>query len=223
MQIDMYVREKDGKREIRFPILPAEFSFPDGDAIFITNEIVGRGSVSVPSGTELSTYSWESEFPGSLRKNDPMIRGQWQDPKNYINILRDWKSKGTELNLLITGYPVNVDVYCNEFVPKGAGAFGDIYYEISFVEARNFTIKTTKVDESQLPKRKSNRPGTYTIVGGDTLWTISEKFYVSGDKYILIYNANKEIIERTAKKHGFANSDNGHWIFPGTVIVLPDV
>lgn len=223
MQIDMYVREKNGKREIRFPILPAEFSFMDGDAIFITNEIVGRGSVSVPSGTELGTYSWESEFPGALRKNDPMIRGQWQDPKNYVNILRDWKNKGTKLNLLITGYPVNVDVYCNEFVPKGAGAFGDIYYEISFIEARDITIITTKVKASDIPKRQAYTPKTYTVVEGDDLWSIALRFYGDSNKWEDIFQANREIIEQTSRERGTTGQGNahGHWIYPGQVFVLP--
>ena len=27
--------------------------------------------------------------------------------------------------------------------------------------------------------------------------------------------------EAAAKKHGRRNSDNGHWIYPGTVLTLP--
>ena len=221
MTVDIYIKEKSGKREIRIPLLPEEFSFPNGDVIFISNDIMGRGEVAVPSGTELGSYSWESEFPGALRKNDPMIRGTWQDPKMYRNILEDWKSKGEKLNLLITGYPVNVDVYIKEFNPKGSGAFGDISYEISFIEARSITITTINAAIVQLPTRNQYKSNQYTILLGDTLWSIAEKFYGDGTKWQSIYNANKAILEANAHDRGFVNTQNGRWIWPGTIIQIP--
>lgn len=223
MTIDIYVREKSGSREIRFPILPEDFQFPTGDATFITNEIMNKGEVAVPSGTELATYSWESEFPGEQRSDDPMIRGTWQDPNSYKNTLEDWKSKGTLLNLLITGYSINVDVYCKEFHPMGTGAFGDISYEIQFIEARSITIKTEKVEAKKTTQRQTSTAKTYTIVSGDTLWEIAKKFYGDGSKWPIIYDANKEIIEKTAKEHGKSSSENGHWIYPGVTLTIPDI
>lgn len=62
---------------------------------------------------------------------------------------------------------------------------------------------------------------SYTVVKGDTLWGISKRFYGNGKDYPLIYNANKEVIESTAKGRGKADSSNGHWIFPGTVLNIP--
>lgn len=63
----------------------------------------------------------------------------------------------------------------------------------------------------------------YTIVSGDTLWAIAKKHYGSGAKYTAIYNANMETIEAAAKAHGKSSSSNGHWIYPGTVITIPEV
>lgn len=221
MTIDIYIRETSGTREIRIPLLPEEFSFPSGDVMFVSCDIMGRGEVATPSGLELGRYAWESEFPGAFRKNDSMMRGAWQDPNTYVSILNDWKKNGTKLNLLITGYPVNVDVYIKEFTPRGTGAFGDISYEISFVEARSITITSTKADASQLPKRQTYNSKYYTIVAGDTIWSIAEKFYGSGSAADKIYNANKDIIEQAAKTRGFKTSENGRWIFVGTIITLP--
>ena len=65
--------------------------------------------------------------------------------------------------------------------------------------------------------------GTHTVVPGDTLWDLARKNYGSGAKYTIIYNANKEIIEATAKARGRASSDNGHWIWPGTVLTIPEI
>ena len=221
MLVDIYVREKSGEREIRFPIIPEEIEWNGGSATFVTTDIMRKGEVAVPSGTELASCSWKSELPGELRKNDPLIRGSWKAPKWYDNILEDWKTKGEELNLLVTGYPINMDVYLKDYRPKASGAFGDITYEINFVEAREITIKTTKVESSET-NRPASSSSTYVIKSGDTLWGIAKKFYGSGAKWPTIYNANKEIIEKTAKKYGRSSSDNGHWIYPGVTLTIPN-
>lgn len=63
---------------------------------------------------------------------------------------------------------------------------------------------------------------TYTVVSGDTLWGISKKFYGTGTKYNIIYEANVDVIESTAKSHGKKNSDNGHWIWAGETLIIPE-
>lgn len=63
---------------------------------------------------------------------------------------------------------------------------------------------------------------SYTVVSGDTLWGISKKFYGTGTKYGTIYEANADIIESTAKNHGKRSSENGHWIWPGETLTIPE-
>jgi hypothetical protein len=50
-------------------------------------------------------------------------------------------------------------------------------------------------------------PRTYTVVSGDTLWAISERFYGDGSKYQVIADAS-----------GIANPD---LIYPGQVLTIP--
>lgn len=222
MQVDIYVCEKDGSREIRFPILPEEFSFAFGETTYIVYDIITRGEVAVPSGTELAAYSWESEFPGKQRTNDAMQRGQWMDPQVYCKLLAEWKSKGTALNILITGYPINADVYLTKFEPKGTGPFGDVAYEIQFTEARSITVTTDGTWSWTETSRPSAKDQSYKIKSGDTLWSISLKHYGTGTKWKTIYNANIEIIEKTAKSHGLSSSQNGNYIYPGVILTIPD-
>lgn len=227
MAVDIYLREKSGSREIRIPILPEEIKIESGSTIFATVDIMQKGEVAVPTGTELSTYSWDSEFPGAPRKNDSLLRGYWKEPKTYHAILEDWKKSGTELNLLIVGYPyINADVYVKEYQPTLSGAFGDISYKVAFICAAKTTITATTTTGGGT-QRPASTSKSYTIKQGDTLWSISLKHYGTGSKWQVIYNANKDIIEKTAKTRWKAaginrDSQNGKWIFPGITITIPN-
>lgn len=227
MLVDIYVREKNGMREIRIPILPEEISFKSGDATAVTFSIMDLGDVSIPSGTELDSWSWQSELPGALRVGDPLIRGTWYPPSEYDSILKDWKKNGTELTLLCVGYPINADVYLKEYHPSAAGPFGDIYYEIGFIEARQIVVASTKAASTETPTtRPAATSSTYTIKTGDSLWAIAamSNHYGDGTKWKTIYEANKDIIESTANKYRKGKgSDNGHWIYPGVTLTIPGV
>lgn len=69
----------------------------------------------------------------------------------------------------------------------------------------------------------SGKNANYIVKQGDTLWAISKTFYGTPTSWNVIYEANKEVIESTAKKHGKANSSNGNWLWPGTELVIPNV
>lgn len=226
MQVDIYIREKNGSREIRIPWLPEKILFKTGAATVATYDILNKGPVSVPTGTELAEYSWESEFPGKYRTDDSMMRGSWKDPKTYDSILKDWKESGEELTLLVTGFPINDDVYLADYEGELSGPFGDIAYSLSFAEQRDITIKATTTTKKTVKKRSTTKTDTYTVKPGDTLWGISEQLCGGGANWNSIYSANKEIIESTAKSRWAAagidrDSQNGHWIFPGTVLTIP--
>lgn len=228
MTVDIYLKEKSGSREIRIPWLPEEIQCSNGKTIFASYDILDVGEVAIPTGTELAEYAWSSEFPGKARNDKTLQRGAWKEPKNYDNILKDWLAKGTPLRLMVTGYPINVDVVISEYQSRPAGGFGDLPYEIRLIQKRSITITSTKVPNP--PKRStgdssSGSKGTsytsYTIKSGDTLWGIAQKKMGSGAKWQTIYNTNKDIIEKTAKKYGKSSSSNGHWIWPGVSIKIP--
>ena len=64
MQVDIYISERSGSREIRIPWLPETIQYGIGEAIFASYDIMSKGTVSIPTGSELGEYSWEGIFPG---------------------------------------------------------------------------------------------------------------------------------------------------------------
>lgn len=234
-KVDIYIRERNGTRQIRVPWLPATIEYTAGEMTTAKYDILNRGEVQVPAGTGLAKISWESQFPGKNRSKSYLMRGAWSDPSKYHKILESWLAKGTSLNVMVTGYPINKDVYLTSYKATPGGGFGDIEYSVEFTEERDISItsrklstssgaskpKKTNKDTNKKTKRKSKSYTTYTIKSGDTLWGIARKKLGNGSKWKTIYNRNKSIIEKTAKKRGLKSSNNGWWIFPGTKIQIP--
>ncbi len=86
-----------------------------------------------------------------------------------------------------------------------------------------YRMDDAKVVIDEKPEVEEVGGGTsYTIVKGDTLWSIAKKLMGSPLRYAELYNANKDVIETEAQGRGKADSSNGHWIFPGTELDIPD-
>lgn len=223
MSVDIFIRDHVGKREIQIPWLPEKIEYESGGTIRATYDILNKGPVEVPTGTGLAKYSWESTFPVPKRKNLGMTRGVVTVPAAYHNIIEDWRKKGTSLTLQVVGYPINTKVIIDDYKATPTGAFGEMDYEISFIEDRDITVQVEVVKEETPPKRSEtvSSAKTYTVKSGDCMWNIALKHLKNGARWPEIYQLNKDVIEKTAKKYGRKNSNNGWWIYPGTVLSLP--
>ena len=235
MNVDIYIREIGGNREIRIPWLPDKIKYTTGEAVMASYDILNRGEVAIPTGVGLFECSWESIFPGTGRQNADcgLTRGSWKNPSTYHNILQDWKKNHIKLNLLVVGYPINKTVYLTNYDGEGSGGFGDITYSLEFKEALSIAVKSSKVEAPKVTtstsstENRTNEQNEIVIVKpGDTLWKIAAKHTGSGSNWSEIYNLNKKLIEMTATAYWKAagisrNSQNGHWIFPGTKLILP--
>ena len=104
-------------------------------------------------------------------------------------------------------------------IKEVGGDPGTIQFDITFKEYREVVMRQIKVNVttqkariSQSSPRVDNTPAAqiYTVKKGDCLWNIAKKFYGSGAKYTVIYNANKGVI-----------GSNPNLIYPGQVYTIP--
>lgn len=213
-------------RHLRIPSLPESISFANGSK-YASYNILDLGEASFPSGRGCKTVEWSGVLYGEAFKDNKLLVQQWKDPEEVQRLFSEWVEYGTKLKLVISGTPINMDVTLADYKVEYSGAFGNYTYSVSFTEYRDLSVtvikKSTTTTTTQPETKRNTKPAysTYTIQSGDTLWDLAYKNYKDGKKYTVIYNANKDVIESTAKKHGYSSSKNGHWIFAGTVLTIP--
>jgi len=212
-----------------FSVLPEQIQ-ARGAARYQSFDIITKGAVKVPKGTDVTEISWDGEFFGRAKKKEAIVQTKyWISPNRCVKRLTRWMNSGTELTLIVSGTWINMDVTVSSFSAVPYGAFGNVKYSIELCKVRDLKIYTTK--EAKAGKKKKTRSrsrkkadtsggksSSYVVKKGDTLIKIAKKY---GCKWQSLYKKNKPAIEKAAKKRGKKNSDNGHWIFPGTKLTIP--
>lgn len=94
---------------------------------------------------------------------------------------------------------------------------------LTFTKKKNgkTTATTKKTRKPSSSKKSGGDGGGYVVKKGDCLISIAKKKLGKGSRWKEIYQLNKTVIEKTAKKKGKKSSSNGHWIYPGTKLKLP--
>lgn len=230
---------KQGESAIQLPILPPSFQVTLETAHQTVN-VQTKGDVTILGKRGLRTIEFTSFFPA---QHYPFAQVPFMiKPYTYTHTIAAFWSK--PIRITITGTNINMLTTMQSFSYGEPDSTGDVEYTLSLKEYRPPTytkpkskpkmvslgeIKVNLNEKSkvraELEVANNSKQKTYTVKKGDNLWNLAKKYYGSGSKMSKLYKANKSVIEKAAKKHGYTSSSNkgvaGWWIFPGTKLVIP--
>lgn len=229
---------QDGSDVLTFPITPSKLSIKVGSKNKVIN-LIDEGDINILKSPSLIEVEFEARFPmrkypysrevNSFQSYYDFIKSLKEDKKSFRFIVARSKPNGDrtwDTNLLMAledfslnedadeGDDVLIDFKLKQFKPYGVTTIK--------LKTNNTKPTTTSTSKKQRDSgNKNSKNSNYTVKSGDCLWLIAKKFYGDGNQWKKIYNANKSVIESTAKKHGYKSSSNGHWIFPRTKLIIP--
>lgn len=203
--IEVYLKQNDDDI-LRFPITPEEVGLELSSEIK-TEKINGLGEVSLFSGRNLKSANITGFFPNQLYSF--CNYSDFEKPYEYVRMIEKWLNEGTKLRYIVTDTDINIQVVISSFNYSEKDGTGDVYFDISLIEAIdikiNKTTTNTSSDENTSNRTEENAPtnttSTHTVVKGDTLWGIAKKYYGDGSKYPQIKEKNKDKYSSLSKNN----------------------
>ena len=198
----MYLTQ--GKLKLRFPLLPSEFSFSDGNNNETVNLLGLRGDINLLGNRQLRTISLSGTFPKD--KNHVIHGKQYKNiPTGHqciIRIMTMIRKNGGVVSFLATGVTkgkFTIESFNHQLNPGGSYSYSITlkqYVKPHLVikrkkKAKSKVNKTVNKLETVKTKRISKEIKTmYTVKQGDTLSSIAKKMTGSSNNYIAIMNMN---------------------------------
>lgn len=223
---------------LTFPITPSELSISVGSNNK-TVTLINEGDINILKSPSLIEVEFEARFP--MRKY-PYSRNPMPF-QSYADILKKLKENKKSFRFIVSRttprgsktWDTNLLVALEDYtLNENAEEGDDVLVSIKLKQYKEYGVKIIKTNAqsssrpttstsatSRGTESKDTSQQTYTVKSGDCLWNIAKKYYGSGSKYTVIYNANKSAIEADAKKHGKKSSSNGHWVWAGLVLTIP--
>ena len=226
---------KIGEDVLTFPITPGDLTITNGSNNKVVT-LINEGDINILKSPSLTEVTFDARFP--MRKY-PYAR-EFADFESYWDKFKELKEKKQSFRFIVARttpngsrtWDTNLLMSLEEVsIKEDADEGDDVILTFNLKQYKEYGVVILKDpnDLSQYTSQKrvkkelpiSRVVQTYTVKSGDTLWAIAQKYYGNGSKYTVIYDANKTIIENTAKEHGKASSSGGRWIFPGTKLTIP--
>lgn len=229
---------KDGSDVLTFPVTPGALSINVGSNNKVVT-LIDEGDINILKSPSLIEVEFEARFP--MRKY-PYSR-EVSNFEAYFDKFKELKENKKSFRFIVSrttpnGKPTwdtNLLVALEDFtLEENADEGDDVLINFKLKQFKEYGVKTIKLPDttppttstSEKPRADDNKTGEskpYTVKPGDCLWTISKEHYGNGAKWKTIYEANKTVIETTAEKHRGKGkgSSNGHWIYPGTNLIIP--
>ena len=210
----MYFNYNNDKDVYVIPMLPEKIK-AQAKGKTISIDIDKFGEYVEKGKRDAMIISFSSCFPAVYgRSYCSCLKKEFKSPEKWHKWMLALEGKKLPFHFVLEGSPLAINMYAiitSYSAEEAGGDVGTISYSIELKEFRKPSLSTYK-------KAKTK---TYIVKKGDSLWNLAKKFYKDGKKQTKIYNANKSVIEKAAKKHGKSSSGRGKWIYHGTKLTIP--
>lgn len=198
-----------------------------------TVTLINEGEINVLKNAGLSDVEFECYIP-QVKHPYAVYSSGFKSADYYLNYFESFKNSKKPFQFIVCRklpsgkklFNTNMKVSLEDYkITEDAGEGFDLKVKINLKQYREYGTKTvnitftaSKPKASVEPVREtSNSPAssnaqTYTVVKGDCLWNIAKRFYGSGSKYTVIYDANRGVI-----------GGNPNLIYPGQVLTIPAI
>lgn len=197
-----------------------------------TMTLINEGEINILRKAGLTEISFDILLP-NVKYPFATYKSGFKNASYFLDSLESLKTSDEPFQFIVTRtlpngkmlFDTNMKVSLEDYTVKEDSKEGfDVVASVKLKQYREYGTKTcnitfagTKPKAAPTPVRAAeNSPApasnkTYTVVKGDCLWNIAKKFYGSGAKYTVIYNANRDKIK------------NANLIYPGQVLTIPAV
>ncbi|SCY93220.1 LysM peptidoglycan-binding domain-containing protein [Alkaliphilus peptidifermentans] len=196
MSYGIWLSYNNQQEGFQIPINPSSIEISDGGK-GTTYDVAGLGEINVIKDIKLTEYSFKSIFPA---QEYPFIATNLLlKPEGYIDYITKWMKTKKPIRFIFTGdsFDINEAVSIEDFNWKEeAGGGGDIEYSIKlkkyiFHSPKKVVVVPSTSDNNDVtvkkepPVRKDDReaPKTYTMIAGDTLWSVAKKILGDGGRW----------------------------------------
>ena len=197
-----------GDTEIVLPVTPPSIETSSGIKIETVN-IHGMGDIRIAGYRTLANITIAGFFPA--REYDFIEAGAEIDPYRYVKRFKAIIVARKPVRLIITGTEINHLVLIEELRYSERDGTNDVDYTMTLSEYE-YTDAVSTVGEGGKTRPEDTAPTppkTYTVVYGDTLWSIARRFLGKGSLYTLIAKVN--------------NMPDPNILRVGQVLVIPEV
>ncbi|MHA6258360.1 LysM peptidoglycan-binding domain-containing protein [Sporosarcina sp. CAU 1771] len=205
MAYGIYFSANSDKEGFQLPVNPSEVN-ESGSGNGEEYTISGLGSINVPKFADLEEYELESYFPKSPTH---LAVTPHVEPSYYVDYLKKWKVGKKPIRYIYAdgSFTINELVTVEKFDFKESDASGDVYFELKLKKYVPFAPKKMIVQKPKkvavaapkpvvvkkaAPPRQNPKPEpkTYSLVKGDSLWKVAQKFLGNGNRFREIANLN---------------------------------